>query len=95
MPAYVIYRAEILDAARYEGYKAQASETVAAAGGRYLVRGGDFVVLEGEAPPGRTVVLEFPSRQAAVEWYRGEAYAAARKLRDGAAQATMYVVDGI
>jgi uncharacterized protein (DUF1330 family) len=43
MPAYVIYQAEALDAARYEEYKAQAGPNVAAAGGRYLVRGGEGV----------------------------------------------------
>ena len=95
LPAYVIYKAVVLDAARYEEYKTLASATVAAAGGRYLVRGGDFEVLEGEVPPGRTVVLEFPSRQAVLDWYSAQGYAAARKVREGAAKATMYVVDGI
>lgn len=95
MPAYVIYQAEVTDPARYEDYKPLAAESIAAAGGRYLVRGGDIEVLEGEAPAGRTVVLEFPTREAALEWYRGEAYTAARKRREGAANSRAYVVDGV
>ena len=63
MAAYVIYQAEVLDAERYEQYRAQVTEIISAAGGRYLVRGGAFEVLEGDAPEGRTVVLEFPTRQ--------------------------------
>jgi uncharacterized protein (DUF1330 family) len=36
------------------------------------VRGGDVEVLEGEAPAGRTVLLEFPTMQAALNWYRSD-----------------------
>ena len=95
MAAYVIYQAEVLDAERYEQYRAQVTEIISAAGGRYLVRGGAFEVLEGDAPEGRTVVLEFPTRQSALEWYHGAEYTAARRLREGAARARMYVVDGV
>jgi uncharacterized protein (DUF1330 family) len=52
-------------------------------------------VLEGDPPAGRTVVLEFPTMQAAIDWYRSDEYTAIRKLREGAALARMYVVDGI
>jgi uncharacterized protein (DUF1330 family) len=92
---YVIYQADILDPARYEEYKAQVAPNVVAAGGQYLVRGGDATVLEGEMPASRTVVLAFPTRQAALDWYHGTEYTAIKKLRDGAARATLYVVDGI
>jgi uncharacterized protein (DUF1330 family) len=94
VPAYVIYQGEVLDPARYDEYKIQAAESIFAAGGRYVVRGGDIEVLEGEAPAGRTVVLEFPTRQAAIDWYRGERYTQVRKIREGAAIARMYVIDG-
>jgi uncharacterized protein (DUF1330 family) len=92
--AYVIYQGEVTDPERYEQYKTKAAASILAAGGRYVVRGGDIEVLEGDAPSGRTVVLEFPTRQAAIDWYRGEEYTAVRTIRDGAATARMYVVDG-
>ncbi|MGA3218068.1 MAG: DUF1330 domain-containing protein [Acidimicrobiales bacterium] len=95
MAAYVIYQAEVLDSERYEAYKTVAAESIKRAGGRYIVRGGDIEVLEGEAPAGRTVVVEFPDRRTALEWYRGETYREARKFREGAAEARMYVVDGV
>ena len=94
MAAYVIYQAEVLDDERYDAYKPKAAESVASAGGRYLVRGGEVDVLEGDAPAGRTVVVEFPDRETALEWYRGQSYTEARKLRYGAARARLYVVDG-
>jgi uncharacterized protein (DUF1330 family) len=95
MPAYVIYQGEILDQQKYDQYKEKAAVSIANAGGRYVVRAGDVDALEGDAPPGRTVVLEFPTRQAALDWYYGEEYAAVRKIRDGAAIARMYVVEGV
>jgi uncharacterized protein (DUF1330 family) len=93
--AYVIYQGEVLDPERYEEYKTKAAASIAAAGGRYLVRGGDTECLEGDPPVGRTVVLEFPTLQAAMDWYRGDEYAAARKIREGAARARAYVVAGV
>jgi uncharacterized protein (DUF1330 family) len=94
VPAYVIYQGEVLDPERYDQYRVKAAASIHAAGGHYVVRGGDVEVLEGEPPAGRTVVLEFPTRQAAIDWYRGAAYTEARKIREGAAIARMYVVDG-
>jgi uncharacterized protein (DUF1330 family) len=91
----VIYQGDVTDPDRYEGYKAKAGPNIVAAGGRFLVRGGEVEVLEGEAPAGRTVVLEFPTMQAATDWYRSEEYTAIRQLRDGAARARLYAVQGI
>ena len=95
MAAYVIYQGEVIDPERYEEYKLKVAPSIVAAGGRYLVRGGDVEVREGDPPAGRTGVLEFPTRQAALDWYRSEEYTAIRKIREGAALARLYVVDGI
>jgi len=93
--AYVIYQGEVFDPERYDEYKNKAAESIVAAGGRYVVRGGDVEVLEGEPPAGRTVILEFTTRDAALAWYRSEEYTTIRKIRDRAAKAQMYVVDGV
>jgi len=95
MSAYVIYQGVVTDPERYEEYKVKAAASILAAGGRYVVRGGDIEVLKGDAPAGRTVVLEFETRQAALDWYRSEEYTAIRSIREGAAHADMYVVDGV
>jgi uncharacterized protein (DUF1330 family) len=95
VPAYVIYQGEVLDPVRYDEYKGKAAASIHDAGGHYLVRGGEAVALEGEPPSGRTVVLEFPTRQAALDWYHSREYAEIRKIREGAARARMFVVDGV
>ncbi len=94
MSAYVVFEIEVTDPERYERYKALSGPAVAAAGGRYLARGGRTASLEGAAPPRRSVVIEFDSLEAAVAWYEGEAYTAARALREGAATVRAYVVEG-
>jgi len=93
--AYVIYLADVHDPERYEAYKAQARPHIESCGGRYLVRGGEVTVLEGQLPARRTVVLEFPDVAAAVDCLGGAAYAEIRTLRGGAADVTAYVVEGI
>jgi uncharacterized protein (DUF1330 family) len=95
LAAYLIYQADVIDNEGYETYRAAVRPSVVAGGGKYLVRGGECVVLEGELPAGRTVVIEFASREAALEWYRGEEYTEIRKLRDGIVRANLYVVDGV
>ncbi len=95
MTAYVIYQGEVTDPDRYEEYRPKAAASIEAAGGRYVVRGGETQSLEGEPPAERTVVIEFPTVQAALDWYHGEQYTAARRLREGAARARMYVVAGV
>jgi uncharacterized protein (DUF1330 family) len=94
MTAYVIYEAVVTDPEQYERYKTHAAASVAAAGGRYIARGGEIESFEG-APPARIVILEFPSFDAATAWYRGEEYTQAKSLRATAGDARMFVVDGV
>ena len=95
MPAYVIVETDVTDPERYEQYKAASSEAVAAGGGRYLVRGGELTVLEGDWQPSRLVVLEFEDLAAARRWYESELYQQARQRRQGAARLRMVAVQGV
>jgi uncharacterized protein (DUF1330 family) len=95
MAAYVIVETDVSDPEQYERYKAASAEAVAAAGGRYLARGGELAVLEGDWRPPRLVVLEFEDLAAARRWYESEAYRHARRLREGAARMRMVVVQGV
>jgi uncharacterized protein (DUF1330 family) len=95
MPAYVIVETDITDPERYEQYKAASPGAIAAGGGRFLVRGGDLAVLEGDWNPSRLVMLEFEDLAAAKRWYESEVYQQARKLREGAARLRMVAVQGL
>jgi uncharacterized protein (DUF1330 family) len=95
MPAYIIVETDISDPEQYERYKAASPGAVAAGGGRFIVRGGELAVLEGDWEPSRLVVLEFDDLDAAKAFYESEEYAAARKLREGAATLRMVAVEGV
>jgi uncharacterized protein (DUF1330 family) len=95
MPAYVIVETDVTDPERYEQYKDATPTAIAAGGGRFLVRGGESTILEGDWHPSRLVVLEFEDLAAAERWYESEAYQAAKKLREGAAHMRMVAVQGI
>lgn len=95
MPAYVIAETDVHDWERYERYRAAVPATVEAAGGRFLVRGGELAVLEGERDPKRIVVLEFEDLDAAKRWYASSGYQEAKQLREGAATLSIVAVAGL
>jgi uncharacterized protein (DUF1330 family) len=95
MPAYVIVETDVTDPEQYEKYKAASPGAVAAGGGRFLARGGELAVLEGDWRPPRLVVLEFEDLAAAKRWYESRSYRQARKLREGAARLRMVAVQGV
>jgi uncharacterized protein (DUF1330 family) len=95
MPAYVIVETDVTDPEQYEQYKAGSPAAIAAGGGRFLVRGGELAVLEGDWRPPRLVMLEFEDLEAAKRWYESEVYQEAKKLREGAASFRAIAVQGI
>jgi uncharacterized protein (DUF1330 family) len=95
MPAYLIVETDITDPVQYEEYKAASPGAIAAHGGRFVVRGGETAVLEGDWSPKRLVVVEFDDLEAAKRFYDSPEYQAAKKLREGAANLNMVAVEGI
>ena len=77
---YWIAHGIVTDAAAYDAYRAANGPIFAAFGARFLVRGGAQDVVEGVAKP-RTVVLEFPTIEAARACYASAEYQAAKALR--------------
>jgi len=68
---------------------------VAAGGGRFVVRGGELAVLEGDWHPSRLVVLEFEDLETAKQWYASDEYQEVMKLRAGAARLNIVAVQGV
>jgi uncharacterized protein (DUF1330 family) len=95
MTAYVIVEIDIVDPAGYEEYKTLAGATVKKYGGKYIVRGGETEVLEGDWKPKRIVVLQFDSIQRAKDWLHCEEYREPRKMRHRTARTNMILVEGV
>jgi uncharacterized protein (DUF1330 family) len=95
VPAYIIAETDIHDPEQYERYRQASPAAVEAGGGRFLVRGGELAVLEGDWQPKRLVLLEFESLDAAKRFYASDAYQEAKGLREGAANLNMVAVEGV
>lgn len=95
MAAYVIVDIQISDPVLYEDYKKAAAPTVAAFGGKYIVRGGATEMLEGDWTPGRIVVLKFPTAARAKEWWGSQEYAPAKEMRHASASTAMILAEGV
>ena len=95
MSAYVVTEIEVIDAERYEGYKQMVAPSIAAYGGKFLVRGGATENIEGTWSPRRLVILEFSSTAQAKTWWNSPEYAEAKALRQATARTEMVVAEGI
>jgi uncharacterized protein (DUF1330 family) len=91
---YIYGEVEITDPAEYEKYRPLAAASIESYGGRYIVRRGNPQVLEGDRTIKLVVVLEFPSRERALEWYNSDQYETAKAIRIRAAKTHLVVLDG-
>ena len=92
--AYLIGDIEVTDPDTYAKYAAGVPDTVAAYGGKYLIRGVSGEVLEGSWTPKRLVVLEFESMDRLTAWYNSPEYADLKKLRQSASDGNLIFAEG-
>jgi uncharacterized protein (DUF1330 family) len=97
VPAFVISEVKFLDRALIDRYRPLAAASIEQYGGRYVVRGGPVVCVEGERDPERSIVIvEFPDMARAKQWYASPEYAEALKVRRaGALDRTLVFVEGV
>lgn len=95
MAAYMIARINVTDWDRYNEYIKVTPGIIAKYEGRFIVRGGEMVTLEGPEEKWRIVVVEFPDLQRAKDFYNSADYTDARKIREGAALAQFVAVEGL
>lgn len=94
MPAFIIGDVTVTDPERYKDYAARTESTLEPFGGRFVVRGGASEVVEGTWKPGRLVVIEFPSAQAARDWHASERYQEILPIRHQASTGSLVLVEG-
>jgi uncharacterized protein (DUF1330 family) len=90
---YWIAHVDVRDAAVYDTYRAANAAPFAEFGAHFLVRGGAAEIVEGTSKS-RTVVIEFPTIEAARACYASPAYRAAKALRDPVATSDLVIVEG-
>lgn len=93
MPAYLIVNAKITDPSKLDEYMAAAGPTVAGREFKVLALTTDTEVVEGQAGE-RTVLMEFPDREALHAWYDSPEYTEAKKFRLAGTDGIGLIVDG-
>ncbi|MDH5632577.1 MAG: DUF1330 domain-containing protein [Gammaproteobacteria bacterium] len=95
MAAYIVVRMKVDDPALLKAYQAATPAVIAQYKGRFIVRGGKTVTLEGPEESRRIVIIEFPTLADAEAFFHSPEYAEARKLRDDVSSAEFIAVEGI
>ena len=95
MPAYVLAEIEITNPEGYKGYTAVVPATVAKYGGKFLTRGGNVEVLEGDWPARRRVLIEFPSVEAAKRWWNSPEYEKPMAMRRANSNGRLLLLEGV
>ncbi len=95
MAAYILVEVEITDPQTYAEYVKRVPATLAAYGGRFIVRGGEAETLEGDWAPKRIVAVEFESVAKAKAWWASPEYSEAKAMRQSASKGQMIVVQGV
>ena len=95
--AYVVTEVDItgdMDAFQRD-YAAHAQAAIEPFGGRYLVRGGRNLGIEGKPPKPRIVISVFDSFEQAQAWRNSPAYVKIAAVRERETSSRQYIVEGL
>ena len=92
---YLIAQIEIADRETYTKYEAGFMDIFLAYKGRMLSVDEGAQLLEGEWPYTRTVLVEFPSKEDALDWYESEEYQSLAKHRFASSKSNIVIVSGL
>ena len=94
MSGYLIFNINVKDPEGYKEYLNKVTPIAVSFGGKYIVRAGEYQVLEGEWKFPRTVVIKFPSYDKALEFYNSEKYKPIRMIRHKNATSNAIIIKG-
>jgi uncharacterized protein (DUF1330 family) len=95
MKYYALAEIDITDPSWVPAYVEHTTRLVESHGGRYLARTSSFEKIEGErTPPQIYLLIEWPSRQAAYEFYEGEEYRPFLERRQNGSRGEFVLIAG-
>ncbi len=95
MPAYMIGQIQIHDREEYGKYEAGFFDIFSEYEGEFLAVHEAPVVLEGDWPYTRTVIIRFPSTEALRRWYDSPEYQALAEHRRLASTGNVIILEGL
>ena len=93
MAAIVIFDVEISDMEKYQEFMLGVKPALEKAGAKYLSRGGQHKVYEGDWEPRRIVLLEFPTLEDWEDFYHGPIYQGLKAIRDACSTSRLVAVE--
>ena len=93
MKGYWIARVNIKNKEAYATYAQKAKPAIEKHQGRYLVRGGKNITLEGNQSP-RTVIVEFSTFSDAEKCYNSGEYQEALSILKGSVKRNLQIIEG-
>lgn len=93
-PTYCIFDVKINKPELLGPYQAKVEETYKAYGGKRMIHGGELAVIEGQAPKGIIVMLQFDSMEQAKAWHDSPEYQQIIQYRHAAAEANIWFIEG-
>lgn len=91
MPALIIIDLTPIDKERVAIYSTLAGETLVPFGGEFLIKG-PIETLHGESAHQTKVVIQFPDRDSALNWYNSEEYQGIITLRNQGMKSQFHLV---
>lgn len=93
MGAFMFIQANITDPERFMEYAKRAPQLIQQHGGRYRCMRGAVEQLEGKPDNRKVVVSEWPSMEAAREFWDSPAYQQLKEVREGAAEIDVFLCE--
>ena len=75
-------------------YAAKSTAAIGKYSGKFIVRGGKNITLEGNQSP-RTVIVEFASFEEAEKCYNSDEYQEAHNILKGSVKSNFHIIEGI
>ena len=93
---YMIGDVDIKNIEEYKKYMKKVKPMIESYGGEYLIRGGEIDALETNLwEPTRMVLVKFPNKEIAMEWYNSDEYKPYKNIRLTNATSNILVVEGL
>ena len=95
MTAYLLVDLDIHDPEGFQEYRSKVPEFITRHGGKYLVAGGEFEIIEGNWQPHRLALFKFPDRQSIRNFFFDPDFAEIAAIRRRSSKTIAVAIDGL
>ena len=94
MSGYIIAQINVKNIENYQEYLKKVTVIAKKYDGEYIVRAGNFEIMEGVWPFKRNVIIKFPTIDKAKDFYNSEEYNPVKKIRIENSESNLIIIDG-